>query len=157
MIWIAVAASAPSKAQTVPCGFPACDKSYEISPAIGGAKIAKFLVCYNNALNTWDTGKAVAWNTFVQDQRVVIAAVVGTEVGCRFGIKSQTLIGLLKKISQKLVPYYCEIKAVAAGVTAEALALHEYWITMDNLCLIVDITVRNCAKAVDPNFKECNL
>ena len=162
IIGLTVATGAPANAQTnVPCGFPACSKSYEISPVVAAqnpAKLAEFLLCYNNAVDHWETQKDIAWDDFLYDQAYVLGAAAAAVSTCYFGkFKIKKLADLLEAFASKISPYYCGIKAAAAGVVTEAGFVLHLRRQLNRLCKEYNAAVRACARAIDPNFKECDL
>lgn len=163
MIAIAVAASAPANAQTDPqCGFPACSINVELNPALVvqhfGTKYQEFLICYDNAVDHWETQKDIAWDEFVSNQVLVLGTAATVGGGCYLGkLKIKSIRGLLDAIASKVVPKYCLAKAAAAGVAAEAGFFWYYRQHIKRLCKEHDSAVRACARIIDRNFKVCDL
>ncbi len=162
MIAIGLAASAPANAQTdLQCGFPACSISVELSPVVvvnNLSKYAEFGVCYANAVSHWETQKEIAWDEFVSNQVLVLGTTATVGGGCYLGkLKIKSIRGLLDAVASKISPYYCGIKAAAAGVVAEAGLIWYYRQQINKLCKEHDEAVRACARAIDPNFTECDL
>lgn len=159
IIWIA---GAPANAQTdLQCGFPACSINVELSPVVvvnNLAKYAEFRVCYANAVGRWETQKEIAWDDFKADQLTVLGAAAATGAACYFGkLQIKSIVSWMETIVKRAVPTYCAIKAAGAGVVAEAgFALHLNK-QLNRLCKEHDEAVRACARAIDPNFKECKL
>ena len=162
IIGIAVAASAPANAQTdLQCGFPACSISVELSPVVVVNNIPKYLefkTCYANAVDLWETEKEIAWDEFLDGSGVVGAGLAGSLAGCYFGkLKIKSIQGMIDAIASKLIPKYCAVKVAGTAVVAEAGLIIYYRQRIRELCKRHDFNVRVCARAIDPNFKVCDL
>ncbi len=159
MIAIAVASSAPANAQsTTTCGFNACTKSFEISVLTSDSKLADFYTCYNAAWISYNgeirKAKSFYWKC--------IAAAGGTAVStfaaCKTGIlETARFKSWLKRKLPRYIPLACETKSLAAGIGFEVACGWEYWVTLDAICIDLDIAVELCANAADRNYKKCDL
>lgn len=162
IIGIAVAASAPANAQTdLQCGFPACSISVELSPVVVVNNIPKYLefrTCYANAVGHWETQKEIAWDEFKAGSLAVGGGLATAAAGCYLGrLRFKSIQGFLDSVASKLVPKYCAAKVAGMAVVAEAGLIWYYRQQINRLCKEHDEAVRACARAIDPNFTECDL